>query len=44
MTDRFLTGLGFALGLLIAVVSIHSGTQSAGDRPAPPASGLYTGP
>ena len=44
MTDRFLTGLGFALGLLIAVVCFHSGTQSAGDRPAPHASGLYTGP
>ena len=44
MTDRLLTGLGFALGLVIAVVCIHSGTQSAGERPAPPASGLYTGP
>ena len=43
-TDRFLTGLGFAIGLLIGVACIHSGTQSANERPAPPVSGLYTGP
>jgi hypothetical protein len=44
MRERLLTGLGFALGLLIAGVCIHSGTQSAGDKPAPHASGLFTGP
>jgi hypothetical protein len=44
MRERLLTGLGLALGLLIGALCIHSGTQSAGDKPAPHASGLYTGP
>jgi hypothetical protein len=44
MRERLLTGLGFLVGLLIAGVCIHSGTQSAGDHPEPPASGLFTGP
>ena len=43
-TDRFLTGLGFAVGLLIAGVCIHIGARTTGDVPVRYSTGIYTGP
>ena len=43
-TDRFLTGLGFAVGLLIAAVCIHIGARPTSDVPVRYSTGIYTGP